>query len=54
MLCVFLSPPSSLTESDLAHLGQLYRDDRMKQKAESMKLDNCDKLYRFVGRQRGE
>ncbi|XP_046899180.1 dnaJ homolog subfamily C member 18 [Hypomesus transpacificus] len=41
-------------KSDLANLGQLYRDDRLKQKAESMKLDHCDKLYRFVGRQRGE
>lgn len=41
-------------KSDLANLGQLYRDDRLKQKAESMKLDHCEKLYRFVGRQRGE
>lgn len=41
-------------KSDLANLGTLYRDDRLKQKAESMKLDNCDKLYRFVGRARGE
>ncbi|KAJ8348832.1 hypothetical protein SKAU_G00274210 [Synaphobranchus kaupii] len=41
-------------KSDLANLGQLYRDERLKQKAESMKLENCDKLYRIVGRQRGE
>ncbi|XP_029557292.1 dnaJ homolog subfamily C member 18 [Salmo trutta] len=41
-------------KSDLANLAQLYRDDRLKAKAESLKLDNCDKLYRFVGRQRGE
>ncbi|XP_006632018.2 dnaJ homolog subfamily C member 18 [Lepisosteus oculatus] len=41
-------------KSDLANLGQLYRDERLKQKAESMKLDNCDKLYRLAGRQRGE
>ncbi|KAL4631374.1 hypothetical protein GN956_G15016 [Arapaima gigas] len=41
-------------KSDLANLGQLYRDERLKQKAESMKLDNCDKLHRLVGRQRGE
>lgn len=47
----FLHPRS---ESDLANLAQLYRDDRLKAKAESLKLDNCDKLYRFVGRQRGE
>ncbi|XP_066572513.1 dnaJ homolog subfamily C member 18 [Amia ocellicauda] len=41
-------------KSDLANLGQLYRDERLKQKAESMKLENCDKLYRLVGQQRGE
>lgn len=41
-------------KSDLANLGQLYRDDRLKHKAESMRLDNCEKLNRFVGRQRGE
>ncbi|XP_048022100.1 dnaJ homolog subfamily C member 18 isoform X2 [Chanodichthys erythropterus] len=41
-------------KSDLANLGQLYRDDRLKQKAETMKLDHCDKLHRFMGRQRGE
>ncbi|KAM4619716.1 dnaJ homolog subfamily C member 18 [Polymixia lowei] len=41
-------------KSDLANLGQLYRDERLKQKAESMRLDNCDKLHRFAGRQRGE
>ncbi|KPP61832.1 dnaJsubfamily C member 18-like, partial [Scleropages formosus] len=40
-------------KSDLANLGQLYRDERLKQKAESMKLDSCDKLHRLVGRQRG-
>ncbi|KAG8008584.1 DnaJ-like protein subfamily B member 14 [Nibea albiflora] len=41
-------------KSDLANLGQLYRDERLKQKAESMRLDNCDKLHRLVGRQRGK
>ncbi|KAG7484893.1 hypothetical protein MATL_G00055150 [Megalops atlanticus] len=41
-------------KSDLANMGQLYRDERMKQKAESMKLENCDRLSRIVGRQRGE
>ncbi|XP_041948486.1 dnaJ homolog subfamily C member 18 [Alosa sapidissima] len=41
-------------KSDLANLGQLYRDDRLKQKAETMKLEHCDKLHRFVGRNRGE
>ncbi|XP_013886556.1 dnaJ homolog subfamily C member 18 [Austrofundulus limnaeus] len=39
-------------KSDLANLGQLYRDERLKQKAESMSLDNCEKLHRLVGRQR--
>ncbi|KAK1882650.1 DnaJ like subfamily B member 14 [Dissostichus eleginoides] len=39
-------------KSDLANLGQLYRDERLKQKAESMRLDNCDKLHRLVGHQR--
>ncbi|KAG7516822.1 hypothetical protein JOB18_041212 [Solea senegalensis] len=41
-------------KSDLANLGQLYRDERLKQKAESMRLDHCDKLHRLVGRQRGK
>ncbi|XP_052393449.1 dnaJ homolog subfamily C member 18-like [Carassius gibelio] len=41
-------------KSDLAHLGQLYRDERLKQKAETMKLDHCEKLHRFMGRQRGD
>ncbi|XP_016334037.1 dnaJ homolog subfamily C member 18-like [Sinocyclocheilus anshuiensis] len=41
-------------KSDLANLGQLYRDERLKQKAETMKLDHCDKLHRFMGRQRGD
>lgn len=44
----------AFAESDLANLGQLYRDERLKQKAESMRLDNCDKLHRLVGRQRGK
>ncbi|XP_028322176.1 dnaJ homolog subfamily C member 18 [Gouania willdenowi] len=39
-------------KSDLANLGQLYRDERLKQKAESMRLDHCEKLHRLVGRQR--
>lgn len=41
-------------KSDLANLGQLYRDERLKQKAETMKLDHCDKLHRFMSRQRGD
>uniref|UniRef100_A0A8C6SVU3 DnaJ (Hsp40) homolog, subfamily C, member 18 n=1 Tax=Neogobius melanostomus TaxID=47308 RepID=A0A8C6SVU3_9GOBI len=41
-------------KSDLANLGQLYRDERLKQKAETMRLDNCDKLHRLVQRQKGK
>ncbi|XP_029030000.1 dnaJ homolog subfamily C member 18 [Betta splendens] len=41
-------------KSDLTNLGQLYRDERLKQKAESMRLDHCEKLHRLVGRQRGK
>uniref|UniRef100_A0AAR2LAE0 J domain-containing protein n=1 Tax=Pygocentrus nattereri TaxID=42514 RepID=A0AAR2LAE0_PYGNA len=41
-------------KSDLANLGQLYRDERLKQKAETMKLDHCEKLHRFLGRQRDD
>ncbi|KAG7217301.1 hypothetical protein INR49_027845 [Caranx melampygus] len=41
-------------KSDLANLGQLYRDERLKQKAETMRLDHCEKLHRLVGRQRGK
>ncbi|XP_051960189.1 dnaJ homolog subfamily C member 18 [Xyrauchen texanus] len=41
-------------KSDLTNLGQLYRDERLKQKAETMKLDHCEKLQSFMGRQRGD
>ncbi|MGH0149588.1 UNVERIFIED_CONTAM: hypothetical protein FKN15_044727 [Acipenser sinensis] len=41
-------------KTDLANLGRLYRDERLKQKADSMKLENCEKLNRLIGRQRGE
>ncbi|KAG9346691.1 hypothetical protein JZ751_007003 [Albula glossodonta] len=40
-------------KSDLAHLARLYRDDRLKQKVDSIKLDNCERLNRMVGRQKG-
>ncbi|XP_039630756.1 dnaJ homolog subfamily C member 18 [Polypterus senegalus] len=40
-------------KSDLANLGRLYRDERLKQKADSMKLDNCEKLHRLAGKRRG-
>lgn len=51
---VFFFCTPSFPESDLANLGQLYRDERLKQKAESMRLDNCEKLHRLVVRQRGK
>ncbi|XP_048884101.1 dnaJ homolog subfamily C member 18-like isoform X1 [Brienomyrus brachyistius] len=41
-------------KSDLANLGLLYHDERLKQKADSMKLDDCEKLQRLVVRARGE
>ncbi|XP_077597404.1 dnaJ homolog subfamily C member 18 [Stigmatopora nigra] len=41
-------------KSDLMNLGQLYRDERLKQKAESLRLDNCEKLHRLVGRQKAK
>lgn len=44
----------SSKKTDLANLGRLYRDERLKQKADSMKLENCEKLNRLIGRQRGE
>lgn len=45
---------SLCAESDLANLGRLYHDERLKQKADSMKLDDCEKLQRLVTRGRGE
>ncbi|XP_026878473.2 dnaJ homolog subfamily C member 18 isoform X1 [Electrophorus electricus] len=40
-------------KSDLANLGQLYRDERLKQKAETMKLEHCEKLHRLASHVRG-
>ncbi|XP_028909290.1 dnaJ homolog subfamily C member 18 isoform X1 [Ornithorhynchus anatinus] len=36
-------------KSDLSNLAKLYRDERLKQKAESLKLENCEKLARLLG-----
>ncbi|KAI6076998.1 DnaJ-like protein subfamily C member 18 isoform X2 [Aix galericulata] len=33
-------------KSDLSNLAKLYRDERLKQKAESLKLEHCEKLSR--------
>ncbi|KAJ8366554.1 hypothetical protein AAFF_G00350630 [Aldrovandia affinis] len=41
-------------KSDLASLGQLYRDERLKQKAESLRLESCEKLQRSVAQRRAD
>ncbi|XP_072446957.1 dnaJ homolog subfamily C member 18 isoform X1 [Chiloscyllium punctatum] len=40
-------------KADLQNLATLYRDERLKQKAESLKTENCEKLSRLVELQRG-
>uniref|UniRef100_UPI00398F8D15 dnaJ homolog subfamily C member 18 n=1 Tax=Pristiophorus japonicus TaxID=55135 RepID=UPI00398F8D15 len=40
-------------KTDLLNLARLYRDERLKQKAESLKTENCEKLSRLVELQRG-
>ncbi|XP_078087161.1 dnaJ homolog subfamily C member 18 isoform X1 [Mustelus asterias] len=40
-------------KTDLQNLATLYRDERLKQKAESLKTENCEKLSRIVELQRG-
>ncbi|XP_023370404.1 dnaJ homolog subfamily C member 18 [Otolemur garnettii] len=51
------NPPYSLfyksSESELTNLAGLYRDERLKQKAESLKLENCEKLNKLTGLRRG-
>ncbi|XP_020643736.3 dnaJ homolog subfamily C member 18 isoform X1 [Pogona vitticeps] len=39
-------------KSELSNLAKLYRDERLKQKAESLKLENCEKLSNLIGIQR--
>ncbi|OBS58247.1 hypothetical protein A6R68_10632, partial [Neotoma lepida] len=41
-------------ESELTNLAGLYRDERLRQKADSMKLENCDKLSKLIGLRRGK
>ncbi|KGL85380.1 DnaJ subfamily C member 18, partial [Tinamus guttatus] len=36
-------------KSDLSNLAKLYRDERLKQKAESLKLEHCEKLSSLIG-----
>ncbi|XP_078406907.1 dnaJ homolog subfamily C member 18-like [Cetorhinus maximus] len=40
-------------KTDLQNLATLYRDERLKEKAESLKTENCEKLSRIVELQRG-
>ncbi|XP_006891236.1 PREDICTED: dnaJ homolog subfamily C member 18 [Elephantulus edwardii] len=40
-------------KSELTNLAGLYRDERLRQKAESLKLENCDKLSKLIGQRRG-
>ncbi|XP_049641981.1 dnaJ homolog subfamily C member 18 isoform X1 [Suncus etruscus] len=40
-------------KSELTNLAGLYRDERLKQKADSLKLENCDKLSKIIGLLRG-
>lgn len=42
-----------LPESDLSNLAKLYRDERLKQKAESLKLEHCEKLSSLIGMHKG-
>ncbi|XP_051871001.1 dnaJ homolog subfamily C member 18-like [Pristis pectinata] len=39
-------------KTDLLNLATLYRDERLKQKAESLKTENCEKLSRLIELQR--
>uniref|UniRef100_A0A8D0DLW6 DnaJ heat shock protein family (Hsp40) member C18 n=1 Tax=Salvator merianae TaxID=96440 RepID=A0A8D0DLW6_SALMN len=39
-------------KSELSNLAKLYRDERLKQKAESLKLENCEKLSNLIEIQR--
>ncbi|XP_053141159.1 dnaJ homolog subfamily C member 18 [Hemicordylus capensis] len=39
-------------KSELSNLAKLYRDERLKQKAESLKLENCEKLSSLIEIQR--
>ncbi|KAK4814205.1 hypothetical protein QYF61_012442 [Mycteria americana] len=40
-------------KSDLSNLAKLYRDERLKQKAESLKLEHCEKLSSLIGMHKG-
>uniref|UniRef100_K9IJS3 Putative chaperone protein dnaj n=1 Tax=Desmodus rotundus TaxID=9430 RepID=K9IJS3_DESRO len=40
-------------KSELTNLAGLYRDERLREKAESLKLENCEKLSKLIGLRRG-
>uniref|UniRef100_A0A8C8SRA1 DnaJ heat shock protein family (Hsp40) member C18 n=1 Tax=Pelusios castaneus TaxID=367368 RepID=A0A8C8SRA1_9SAUR len=40
-------------KSELSNLARLYRDERLKQKAESLKLEHCEKLSNLIGMHQG-
>ncbi|NXC29546.1 DJC18 protein, partial [Campylorhamphus procurvoides] len=40
-------------KSDLSNLAKLYRDERLKEKAESLKLEHCEKLSSLIGMHKG-
>lgn len=44
---------SSLEETDLLYGAKVYRDDRLRKKAESMSMDNCKELERLTSLYRG-
>ncbi|KAM4678330.1 dnaJ homolog subfamily C member 18-like [Discoglossus pictus] len=40
-------------KSDLTNLARLYRDERLREKAESLKMENCQKLSNLISLRRG-
>lgn len=44
---------SFLKETDLLYAAKVYRDDRLRKKADSMSMDNCKELERLTSLYRG-
>lgn len=42
-----------LKETDLLYAAKVYRDDRLRKKAESMSMENCKELERLTSLYRG-
>uniref|UniRef100_A0A8D0HWP0 DnaJ heat shock protein family (Hsp40) member C18 n=1 Tax=Sphenodon punctatus TaxID=8508 RepID=A0A8D0HWP0_SPHPU len=40
-------------KSELSNMARLYRDERLRQKAESLKLESCEKLSNLIGIHKG-